>query len=281
MPGNADIQVLISILGADGIDRVARMNLPRQEGVSYLVAWQRSEGCAVPATLASREDVRIERNPGIGLSDNRNFALDRATGDILIMADDDVEYDPAAFAEVRKAYERNPGLDMALFRFRNADGSPAKRYPEAETALGESIPKGYYVSSIEITIRRCGKAGKLRFPLEFGIGAPLFGCGEEEIFLHSALRRGCDVRLFPVRLCTHLGATTGSGAISDSRVYRGMGASIAFSQPMLCYLRFPLLAWRGAREGRMQFVKALGNFIYGALYASIRVFPKWRKEGRP
>lgn len=47
MPGNADIQVLISILGADGIDRVARMNLPRQEGVSYLVAWQRSEGCAV------------------------------------------------------------------------------------------------------------------------------------------------------------------------------------------------------------------------------------------
>lgn len=273
------VEVLISTLGADGIRRVASMNLPQAEGVSYLVAWQRSDNVEIPAALAERPDIRIARNPGIGLSDNRNFALDRAMGDILVIADDDVEYTAEAFAVVRSAYTEYPGLDMALFRYRNAAGKFEKSYPDTQASLCRSIPKGYYVSSIEITLRRQGRAATLRFPEEFGIGAPRFGCGEEEIVLRRALRRGCDVRLFPDLLCTHCGDTTGQRRVTDQRVYRGMGAAVAYTEPLKCYLRFPLMAWRGARRGTMSFFPALAGFTSGALYASLRVFPRWRKEG--
>lgn len=273
------IEVLISTLGAEGISRVAGMNLPQSDGVSYLVAWQRGERVGIPAPLSARPDVRIVRNPGIGLSDNRNFALDRASADILVIADDDIAYTPDAFAAVRRAYEKNPATDIALFRYCDADGTLAKRYPDSEVSLCRFIPKGYYISSIEITLRREGRAGGLRFPVEFGIGAPQFGCGEEEIFLRRALRRGCDVRLFPDLLCTHFGPPTGLRRVTDTRVYRGMGAAVAYSEPLRCYLRFPLMAWRGARRGTMSFLPALVNFTRGALCATLSLFPRWRKEG--
>ena len=40
--------------GSDGIDRVARMYLPKHEGVRYIVSWQKSENVEVPRELAGR-----------------------------------------------------------------------------------------------------------------------------------------------------------------------------------------------------------------------------------
>lgn len=278
MKQKLNITVLISTIGQNGIVRVSVMNLPEMDGVDYVVAWQNSGDCKLPVCLANRGDIQIVRNPGIGLSQNRNFLLDMGIGDIVVISDDDLNYEPEYFEAVRRIYETNPGVDIALFRYCNNYGSFEKMYPSQPVKIGHKYPKDYFVSSVEITFRRNVRTENLRFREEFGLGAPLFGCGEEEIFIRDAIRKGCEVWFFPQNLCIHAAETTGTRRITDRRVYWGIGASTAYTQPLLCFLRFPVIAMRGAAGGKMRFFPALAGLYGGAVYALTKVFPKWKKE---
>lgn len=273
------LEVLISTLGAEGIRRVCAMKLPELSGVTYLVSWQRSDGVDIPSELASRRDVRVMRNPGIGLSQNRNYAFDHAVGDVLLIADDDLSYEKDGLQAVADAFIRYPELDMAMFRYKNEAGLYEKKYAKAETSLKDSIPAGYYATSFEIAVRREGKSGSLRFSEHLGLGAPVLHCGEEEVFLQTARRRHHDIRLFPVDLCVHAGPTTGLRLVEDPGVYRGMGAATFFWKPFSCLPRFVLMAWRGHRRGQMKFFPALYNFVYGAAYMCFKLKSLKRDTG--
>lgn len=267
------LEVLISTIGRDGIRRVASMGLPAVEGISYLVSWQGSEGETMPAELEARGDLRVIHCRSIGLSRNRNNALDHAVGDVLLIADDDLSYLPEGLEAVRRAFEKDPQLEIGLFRYRNEAGGYEKLYPQSRTEICRRLPKGYFPTSMEIAVRRESRAGKLRFNEEFGLGAPMLKCGEEELFLLLARKAGCKICFFPTDLCTHRGQTTGSRKVTDRGVYRGMGATVALLYPLTFLPRFVLIAWRGKRRGKMKFFPALAGFISGAVYMIFCVRP--------
>lgn len=267
------LEVLISTLGSDGICRVARMELPEAEGVTYLVCWQKSDGVEIPAGLASRTDVRIIRNSGIGLSRNRNYALEHASGDVLLIADDDLKYTAASLEAVRQVFEKDPAFEIGLFRYCNERGEHAKTYPCESVVITDRLPKGYYTTSVEMAVRRSGKAASLRFCEALGLGAPVLKCGEEELFLLDARRKGCKVRFFPLDICVHTGKPTGLTKVIDNGVYRGIGAVTSLLYPLTFPLRFFLMAWRGRRSGRMEFIPAVFNFFYGAAYMALCITP--------
>ena len=262
------LEVMISTLGSDGIKRVAAMTLPQMAGVSYLVSWQ---------TVGEDSDVRVIRTASKGLSRNRNHALDHASADVLLIADDDLDYIPQGLEAVRTAFEADPDLDIGLFRYSNGCGGYEKVYPQSPVRIAGHLPKDYYTTSMEIAIRREGRSGSLRFHEEFGLGAPVLKCGEEELFLLSARRAGHKIVLFPVDLCVHRGLTTGNRRVADRGVYRGMGAVTALIYPLTFLPRFVLAAWRGKKRGIMKFFPALINFIYGAAYMALRVRPFGRR----
>lgn len=268
------LEVLIATCRPDGIARVASMELPRLEGVSYLVSWQQPGGAKVPEALGVRPDVRVVTNEATCLSGNRNAAFEAARGEILLIADDDLHYTPGWLRGVVDAFASRPSMKLALFR----NESSGKEFPSVEIQLGRRLPKGYYVSSVEIALRReCLEDTRLRFPLEFGLGAH-YGCGEEELFLATAIRFGLEVRFIPQTVCRHEGETTGSGALVSLATAKGFGATIALLAPFTFSLRIPLKAWRLAKAGKIGFFPALTAMGSGAISALINVTPPWRRK---
>lgn len=246
----------------EGLDRVAKVLLPQQQGMRYIVSWQQHENAPIPAALM-RSDVEIHRYDGIGLSNNRNNAIDHCSADIILIADDDITYLPDAFGEIIRIFRENPSLDFATFRSEK-DMDP--EFPSAETSLRNPLPKGYYVTSFEMALRR-STAGGLRMCPELGLGAPRFHGGEDEMMLHTAISRGLDCRFFPITICRHPHPSTGTKTSATDGNLRAFGAVIALMHPWSSPLRVPLKAWRIARSGRAPFLRALRYITAGALAA--------------
>lgn len=238
--------------------------LPK-ENVRYIVSWQQHENAIVPEALKQRKDVEIHRFDIKGLSNNRNNAIDHCRGDIVLIADDDLEFSPDFSQKIIKVYQENPYLDLALFR---VDFKNNKSYPEAITKLELPLPRGYFVSSIEITMRR-ESIRDLRFFPGLGLGAPKMHCGEEELFVTSAIKRGLDCRFYPVEICAHPEDTTGNG--NSPEIWRAQGFIIHRIYGASSLLRIPLHAYRHS-DGVMNFIKGLKYLSEGVLY-SLR---KWK-----
>ena len=227
------IQFLISTLG-ERIAQAAKVLLPPMEGVSYVVVWQRNGigSDALPAELKEREDVSIVEDNGKGLARSRNIALENATADLLVITDDDNRYDTAAIELIRNAFEKHPTAGLIQFQALTMEGKPLRNYPAFPYAY-ETRPRGTYFCSVELVMRR--KANLPRFDERFGLGAEL-GCGEEEVFVHEAVKRGVKMIYVPQPLVRTDGATTGGRFLTDAKVQKAKGA-------VLCILHGKVGAW--------------------------------------
>lgn len=245
----------------EGIERVAKMVLPPAEGITYVVSWQNHQDAPVPPQLAARPDVKIFRTDSKGISCNRNNALDHCEGDIILFSDDDLTYKPSDLEALRRLYKERPELEMVTLR---CDCGYPEVYPTRETKLGSKLPKNYYVTSREISFRRTA-ASDLRCCPELGLGSPLLHCGEDEVFLLTAIHRGLDCRFVPLTICAHPHESTGTKSTVPNGVLLGFGCVIALQYPQTATLRIPLKAWRLWRAGKASLLKSLVSLTRGAL----------------
>jgi len=206
------LEVLICTID-DGINAAAHIPQPMTDGVSYLISWQQSDGCdrPLPVELQGRQDVRVVRLAGRGLSANRNNAMRHAKADLLLIADDDVRYVPANFDTVRRAFADHPEAGIITFQAVAHDHLPLRHYAPSPY-LYERRPYGSYVSSFEIAMRRSPRLP--HFDERFGLGTPILGCGEEEVFVHEAARRGIVVLYLPKVIVETNRETTGRKFLS-------------------------------------------------------------------
>lgn len=255
------LDIAISTHRPEGIARVSRMVLPPIEGVNYVVSWQEHGNAPIPAEL-QRSDVAIYRFDQKGVSLNRNNAFAHCKSDVIVVSDDDLVLYADGLEKVRKYYEDNPEADFVTFRAEW--GCQTKCYPECETRLALPLPKYYYVSNIEITIRR-RTAGSLRFHPLFGLGAQKLQGGEDELLMLVAIKRGYDCRFVPIDICLHDHPSTGTKSAFTRGNLRAQGAVIALYWPKTAILRVPLKAWRVARAGRASLLKALVYIASGAI----------------
>ncbi len=266
------LDVLIATHRPEGIKRVVDMDLPRVDGVGYIVSWQDHRGVLVPQELARRDDIEIVRFEGCGVSCNRNNALEHSTADICLMADDDLVYTVSGLEAVKATFERNPEVEMASFMYEGADN---KVYPDKECDLAV-LPKGFYQTTFEIAVRRDSRAGDLRFDEDFGPGSAKLHAAEDEMFLLHARRLGVKVRFFPVIITRHDGLTTGSRKIDNPYVLWATGAYILRGWPLTSFLRIPVKAFRLASSGQCSFFGSLLSLSAGAVYALVNGIGKAR-----
>lgn len=255
------LEILIATCGPDGGRKVEAMRLPELPGVSYLVSWQEPGGNDIPPRLRAREDVRVLTLAGYGLSRNRNHCLDNARGDILLIADDDLMFYAEGLQEIRRVFARHPSLEYGSFRY---DSDVPKAYPSRECSL-QTLPKNFYQTSFEIALRRDSRAGKLRFPENFGLGAVELTAGEEELLLKKARQNHLDCRFFPVTIACHPGPTTGVRPRLAAGAIKACGAVTAIEYPFTSLLRIPLVSWRMKRAGQASFRAALSLMTAGAI----------------
>mgnify|MGYP002620112893 CR=1 FL=1 len=239
------IDVLICTID-HGISSVPGVLLQPAEGVRYVVSMQYTAEKylnEIPESLHARADVRVVTLAGRGLTLNRNHALDASTADIVLIADDDERLLPDVFDKIRETYENHPEVDIALFQLNDIEDRPFKTYPETVGPLSyaDACEEGYYPSSLEITMRGNVIRHGLRFNEHFGIGGQ-FPCGEEDILLCDASRKGFHVMFFPEVIAQTIAGSTGTKFLTNSGVQRAKGAVFRY-----CHGKWNAL-WRITKE---------------------------------
>lgn len=153
---------------------------------------------------------------GIGLS--RNTALMRATADIILFADEDVTYKDGYAQMIESAFENNQNADMLLFDLEAIGDvkNPEKPYAFRRVKWYNSMHYG----AVHFACRReRAFARGLSYNLLFGGGAK-YSCGEDSIFLASALKSGLKVWTVPgyIGSVTH-GDSTWFNGYTDKYFY--------------------------------------------------------------
>lgn len=264
------LQVLICTFGKDAMSQLSQRRYPVTDGVRYLISWQlpgfggsdrevEEIFDALPSTLR-RDDIDIYVNPGRGLSHNRNHALALATGETVLIGDDDVDYTREGFEAVIRAFRKNDA-DIITFRYRSA--SAPKHYPAGSFDLRHPA-KGYYVSSIEIAFRLDAVRGKEWFSPSFGVGSGMFTAGEESLFVERLLRQGFRGIHIPETICSHDDETTTSRT-SPRDTGKAKGALCVVTHPVSWPLRMIVNTLRDTRGKGWSAVSGYASgFISGA-----------------
>lgn len=257
------LEILISTLD-EGINNVPAMLLEQREGIGYVVSWQHSEGkeIAMPSQL-KRDDVKVCDLAGRGLSRNRNNGLRHATADVCLIADDDCRYTHERLQTVIDTFAQNPEVDIATFQFEGAGST--KTFPKKTFNLS-TFPKGYFVSSIEIALRRKSVVNKIWFNENFGLGAQVFHCGEEHIFIQDALSQGLTCMFFPITIVSENDSTISISRDVESGTLMAHGAMMHLYNPKTKYLRVLIKAYRLWRKRNVPLFKALRHMNNGIKY---------------
>ena len=119
---------------------------------------------------------------GKGLSNSRNYGLDRVTEDIILLCDDDVIYNKEYENIVIQEFEKLPKADIIIFNF---DSTRSIRLNKRKKRLYLHNVLNY--SSYRIAFKK-RSIDDIRFNPLFGSGAK-YSNGEEAIFLTECLRK--------------------------------------------------------------------------------------------
>lgn len=266
------IEVLICSLNK-GIVRVGDILLPQQEGLSYLVAFQYTDKRyldLIPSVLLEREDVRFFEFEGQGLSLNRNNALDRAEGDIVIFADDDARFEADSFQRVKAVFAQSNDVDIAFFQASTYTGKPLKAYPTHEVDLSKSSSHDRAISAIEMACLRCKVQGRIRFDERFGLGTEMLTCGEEEIWLEDARRIGLCMRYFPIKMVETSTLLKKQLLYVDAGVQRSFAAIQYYIHGAKAWWICLKFAFDATRKGMAHFFPLMRQFAAGISFLKHR-----------
>ena len=129
---------------------------------------------------------------GVGL--NRNNTLMRASGDIVILADDDLVYVPNYDKVVEDVYLRLADADVVIFNLQREDGRRTA-WVSKDTRITWRNYMRYGAARVTARLKPLRLHGIL-FNQCFG-GGTEHSCGEDTLFLTSCLRAGLKIYAVP------------------------------------------------------------------------------------
>lgn len=141
--------------------------------------------------LKSTKRIKIISVQDRGLSKSRNLALANATGDICLIADDDIVYNPNIFETIRSDYQKN-SFDIITYSSEIGNQHLQKNL-ENSLIKPHNYRSLFSIMSIQISfLRKRIKEKGLCFDTQFGIGSQ-FVSGEENIFIKDAMDHGLAI----------------------------------------------------------------------------------------
>ncbi len=208
---------------------------------------------------------------GVGI--NRNMAITLSDADILLFADDDIEYYDGELAGIKEAFEKLPQADVILFGMDMTKGGEVyerRRDTLKRRRIWNSMRYGTY----RIAIRRSSlRRHNLWFSPLFG-GGCIYGSGEDTLFLRECFRAGLKVYSYPY--------TLGRCAKDSSTWFSGFNEKFMFDKGAWLACAFPkakhIIKWyfihKFAKETDLTFRDMVGYINDG-----IRAFPELKTYG--
>ena len=261
------LDILVCTLNK-GIVRIEEFLNPPHDKVRYIISYQYTEERyldLIPENLKNRHDVTLYLYKGQGLSANRNLALEKATSDLVMYADDDERLCDNTFEVIFNTFEKHHDIDVAFFKASTYTGKPLKDYPNEELDITES-PEEYSISTIEMVCRRDKVQGKIRFDERFGLGTQFLTCGEEDIWMEDALRAGLKMRYFPIKIFETSIELKKKMIYVDVGVQRSHGAQTYYRYGSKAWLICFKFAMKASSEGKCRFWPMMKHLAEGIRY---------------
>jgi|LULL01.1.fsa_nt_gb GT2 family glycosyltransferase len=143
----------------------------------------------------------IPLHNSVGLTKNRNVAIEYSHGELILISDDDVEYIDDFQTKIIDAFEKNPHAVAISFQVLKPNGEPFKNYKNE--IFFHNKRSVISTSSVELVFRRdILNKYNIKFDEQFGVNAE-FPCGEEAVLLGQLLDLGFDILAYPEAICIH------------------------------------------------------------------------------
>lgn len=131
-----------------------------------------------------------------GLSKSRNKAISNSTGEICMLADDDMYYLDGYEKTVCKAYNDHPDADVIAFVVPHDNRKSKKILKDGKVNFLNLMR----IQSVQVSFKRESILEKnIQFDENFGAGTKYF-CGEETIFLNDCRKSGLNIYFVPVEI---------------------------------------------------------------------------------
>ena len=181
---------------------------------------------------------------GVGL--NRNNALFRATGDILIFADEDERFEDGYEDTVKKAYEKLPDADAIIFNIVTVGKDVGRRDINKASRLNIFNALNYGAARLSVknsAVKRCN----ISFHRQFGGGTD-YSSGEDTLFISSLLKNKLKVYAYPAVIASveQTQSTWFNGY--NEKYFYDKGALFAALSPKFGWLLCRLLLLKNKKE---------------------------------
>ena len=135
---------------------------------------------------------------GVGV--NRNFALQYASGDILLLADDDMVYHDGYADTVLKSFEAHPDADAIIFNIETVGAQVQRRINSGSSRVWIFNALNY--GAVRIAVRRNSLIReRISFSTCFG-GGTVYSAGEDSLFICDMLKKGFRIYTSPEFIAT-------------------------------------------------------------------------------
>src|SRR5699024_1262076 len=189
------IEVLISTMDRTNASFLDEMNLKTKA----IVINQNKKKNNVERIRNKDNDYLWINSRERGLSKSRNLALENATADICLIADDDMKYNDDYVNKVIEAYKKYPEADIIAFQVKRT-GHPERTKKFRKKLNWEGYITSMKISSVEITFKRSSiVSNQIYFNPNIGAGTE-FSNGEENSFLYDALRNKLKILYLPIEI---------------------------------------------------------------------------------
>lgn len=135
---------------------------------------------------------------GVGI--NRNLGLQYATGDILLIADDDMKYKDGYAQTILKAFEENPKADALIFNIETIGEDKGRRINTQSKRL--HLHNGLNYGAARLAVRRDSLIReRLFFSTCFG-GGTIYSAGEDTLFICDMLKNRLKIYTYPATIAS-------------------------------------------------------------------------------
>lgn len=253
------LQVVVATMHQSDFSKYEAMNLSTD---AVFANQADSTSYSEKAFGASTAKMITTSTRGVGI--NRNIGLQYATGDILLIADDDMVYTDDYAQTVLKAFEENPQADALVFNIETIGADKGRRLNDKSVRL--HLRNGLNYGAARLAVRRsCLERERIFFSTCFG-GGTIYSAGEDTLFICDMLKKKLKIYTYPATIAS-VDQTTSTWftGYNEKLIYdRGafFGAAFGKTAPLFCV--YNLLRHSNIyKEANLSFSAAFGLMCRG------------------
>lgn len=226
MVSKITFQILIATMNRENLDFLYKM-FPNSniEGLNIIIVNQTTPQKILKSNLLS---VKVINSFDKGLSKSRNLALENATSNWCLIADDDLVYVIGFENIISSGIEEYNSSGVVVFKSMVDAETPRRDFPETSKKHITTL-KQFNVASFEMVLNR-SIPNPLFFNENFGLGSNVFLFGEEVVLMRDYIEEGFSVSYCDKAIVFHPKDNTGT-IYEHSLRYFTKGGVLKYTYP--------------------------------------------------